>query len=525
MELLRNLQPSTIRMKKSRFAHCLMLLVFGFGFLSSISFSQDGTAPEKNIRNWTNTQGKAIQGTLLGVEGDKVRLLVNGKEFLIPLSGLSAADNTYVQEWKAQVSVARTQQMRVLRSQGAFEIFGKNGKLIASVSSSNAEGGSAPDAPKTGDDPATAKNLATQSKQLLAGQTMRTKTGASVDLYSTTGAIVRVQGETELRIPDEKDVPATSSLHLLKGSLFLNIDAKRLQTDRKEFRLKTPTALLAVKGTQFFVEVKPDETISGVYEGEVGGSNTGGKGEDISPGFVAQFYEDRVETRKMSEKEIGDRTIFDALSVTKSSLAERKWGWNAFDWEVHSLLRKDGPTGKKEISNINIKRGKNTAGNLATQFRPIDEAFQYGEFRLDSVVRELGDNFLGAEFRIRANKDVKLIITTIGADQKELAKKKGGLLDQKGYEYLVQFHNLATIREHKNLYWENFQLEDEKVKLKKDQWTTHFVPFSRNDYPKSYDVKSWFIFLCLGPEVVAEREIIELEVAPPVLVFKKETEE
>ncbi len=474
---------------------------------------------ENAPRNWTNTQGKVIKGTMLGVEGEKVRLSVNGKEFAIPLSGLSAADNAYVQEWKAQVSVARTQQMRVLRSQGSFEIVGKNGEVIDSISPDGLigpENGAAPGDPKI------AKKLATQHKQLLAGQSIRTKTGASVDLYSTTGTIVQVQAETELHIPEEKGVPATSSLHLLKGRLFLNVDSKRLQADRKEFRLKTPTALLAVKGTQFFVEVKPDETISGVYEGMVEGSNTGGQSENIDPEFVAQFYDNKVETRKMSEKERADRVIFDDLSVRKSSLAERVWGWNAFDWEVHSLLRKDGPTGKQEVSNINIKRGRNQAGNLATQFRPVGEDFKYGEFRIDSVVTEFGEDFLGAEFRIRVNREVKLIITTIGADQKEKDKKKRGLLEQKGYEYLVQFHNLATIREHKSLYWENFRMEDEKVSLEKGRWTTHFVPFSRNDYPEDYEVKSWFIFLCLGPEVVAERETVELEIGPPVLVFKKE---
>ncbi|MDF1815291.1 MAG: FecR family protein [Verrucomicrobiales bacterium] len=362
--------------------------------------------------------------------------------------------------------------------------------------------------------------LPNQRKQISGGQSILTKTGASVDLYSPAGAVIQVQAETELHFPEQNDQIPTSSLELLKGRLFLNIDSKQLQSERKEFRLKTPTAILAVKGTKFFAEVKPGVTISGVYEGKVAGIIAGGQTEDIAPGWVGRFFKDNTETGKMSQEEREDRKIFDVISLRKSSLAERAWDWNTFDWEVHTLLKKDGPTGKQEVSNSNIRRGRNKAGNLAVQFRPVAKSYKYGEFRIDSVVPEFGDGFLGAEFRIRVNRELPLIITTIGADQKELEKKKGRLLDDKGFDYLVQFHDLATIQEHKNRYWRNYELKEDEVRLQKDQWSTHFVPFSRNDYTKGYEVKSWFIFLCFGPEVVANREMIELEVAPPTLVFR-----
>lgn len=500
------------------FSHCLKFLTIVL--FASVSLAQEGATTSEDLRTWTSKQGKEVQGRLVGVEGEKIRLLVKGKEYSIPLAGLSDSDNEYVKEWQQLLSVADIRQLHVFRTQGDYEIRGRNGEVIDSISSDDSigiDGGSSSSQQNV------KKELAIRGKQILAGQSIHTKAGSSVDLYSTSGAVVQVQGDTELHISEEKEDTRASSLELLKGRLFLNVDAKQLQSDRKEFRLKTPTAILAVKGTQFFANVKTGETVSGVYEGKVEGALPPEQIENIEPGLVAQFYEDRIETRKMTEEEREERKVFDALSVRKSSLAEQTWGWNAFDWEVHSLLRIDGPSGKQEVSNINIKRGRNNAGNLAVQFRPIDESFNYGEFRIDSVFPKFGDGFLGVEFKIKANRKIPLIITTIGADQKELDKKKGGLLDRKAFEFLVEFHNLATIEEHKNQYWRNYQLEEDKVLLESGEWATYFVPFSRNDYPEDYDVKSWFVFLCFGPEVVAERETIELEIAPPVLVFEEGT--
>ncbi len=509
-------------MKERRLLYNLPGLIFGLGLLLSIGHSQDDAPSSDNLRKWTNTQGQSIEGELLAVEGENVRLLMNGKQFVIALAGLSAADNLFVKEWQAQVSVAQADKFSVLRSQGFFQILNENGEVSGSFEEGEWMEPDDPLLPDETSEPDDEKReFASQRQQIFAGQSIRTKSETSVDLYSSTGAVVRVQADTELHIPERSGDEMASSLELLKGSLFLNVDAKQLQSEKKEFRLKTPTAILTVKGTQFFAEVKPDETISGVYEGSVEGVTEEDQVEDIAPGFVAEFYEDRTQSREMSEMESENRNVFDDLTVNKSSLADRAWGWNAFDWEVHSLLRKDGPEGKQEVSNTNIKRGRNQTGNLFVQFRPIDDDYQYGEFRIDTVVRELGEDFLGAEFRVRVNREVPLIVTTIGADKKESEMKKGGLLDRKGFEYLVQFHDLNTIQKHKIQYWRSYRPEEDLVRLQKGEWTTHFLPFNRNDYPDDYEVESWYIFLCFGPEVVAERETIEIEVAPPVLIFDK----
>lgn len=78
----------------------------------------------------------------------------------------------------------------------------------------------------------------------------------------------RLEPNSELRVPDSTETE--TSLHLLKGRLFFNINAEDLKKRAGgEFRLKTPAALLAVKGTEFFVDVGEGGDTVGVHQGSV----------------------------------------------------------------------------------------------------------------------------------------------------------------------------------------------------------------------------------------------------------------
>ncbi len=78
----------------------------------------------------------------------------------------------------------------------------------------------------------------------------------------------RLGKDTEVRLPKADD--KGHSLELLKGQLFLEVNAAELQTKgADEFRLKTPTALLAVKGTRFFVILQEGKERAGAHEGQV----------------------------------------------------------------------------------------------------------------------------------------------------------------------------------------------------------------------------------------------------------------
>jgi hypothetical protein len=84
---------------------------------------------------------------------------------------------------------------------------------------------------------------------------------------------VRLPAKPDPKLTPQKQSEAEGlghNLELMKGRLFLNIDPEQVkQRGPTTFRLKTPSALLAVKGTEFFSETTPQGDLVGVHEGAV----------------------------------------------------------------------------------------------------------------------------------------------------------------------------------------------------------------------------------------------------------------
>ncbi len=92
-------------------------------------------------------------------------------------------------------------------------------------------------------------------------------TGKDGEATLTLGALgsVKLEKETQVRLPA---ATTPQSLEMLKGKLFFDINAAEIKKNQNaEFRLKTPASLLAVKGTQFFVESGGGQDVVGVHEG------------------------------------------------------------------------------------------------------------------------------------------------------------------------------------------------------------------------------------------------------------------
>ena len=105
-----------------------------------------------------------------------------------------------------------------------------------------------------------------QAKQV-AGSTLGTGIKSkAVVMIPSVGTIV-LGPETQMQLP--KTGEPGNSLELLKGQLFLNLSVEALGKQKKEFRLKTPTALLAVKGTRFFVNSSNGIDTAGVSQGSI----------------------------------------------------------------------------------------------------------------------------------------------------------------------------------------------------------------------------------------------------------------
>lgn len=128
---------------------------------------------------------------------------------------------------------------------------------------------------KEGQKSATFTNLGAKAKTIdvaeaKPGDVISTGEAAGVSLTlgnGVTTGTARLGPDSSVKLPEGKDAP--NSLELLKGRLFLNINGEQLKVQRQgEFRLKTPAALLAVKGTRFFAVAATQEII-GTHEGTV----------------------------------------------------------------------------------------------------------------------------------------------------------------------------------------------------------------------------------------------------------------
>ncbi len=106
---------------------------------------------------------------------------------------------------------------------------------------------------------------------LAPGESLRTGKDGTAELEIAGVGGVRVDSDSEVKVPEKiAKAPAQESLQMLKGKLFFNVDTEALKKQGgKEFRLKTPATILAVKGTRFFVAISATGETVGVHQGEV----------------------------------------------------------------------------------------------------------------------------------------------------------------------------------------------------------------------------------------------------------------
>ena len=106
------------------------------------------------------------------------------------------------------------------------------------------------------------------------GESLQTSKETSCDLVIPSAGTMRLQAESGVKLPATPDPEPKKqrSLELLKGKLFLDVDAAKLKANKQQFRLKTPTTIMAVKGTRFFAATKQEgeaQDTAGLHEGSV----------------------------------------------------------------------------------------------------------------------------------------------------------------------------------------------------------------------------------------------------------------
>jgi hypothetical protein len=148
------------------------------------------------------------------------------------------------------------------------------------------------------------------------GEELRTGSEDGTVLILDTAGSARMEKETAIKVPAESG--NTHSLEQLEGALFFNIDAEELKrTHRSEFRLKTPAALLAVKGTHFFAQCAGGTDLIGVHEGVVMVHEpvsretvtlTAGKAIEVQSGSMG-------EERSLTADELANQSLYASLEL------------------------------------------------------------------------------------------------------------------------------------------------------------------------------------------------------------------
>lgn len=149
------------------------------------------------------------------------------------------------------------------------------------------------------------------------GETVRTaKEGFAILLKGKTVGM-RLGGDTT--VDTSSGGKTRHSLSLLKGRLNVKIRPSGASEPGRQFRLKMPTTVLAVKGTSFFAEVTDQFESGGVNEGAVEAIRMINGQERKAPvnsgNALVVNGEGSTRMRRLIDGELGYRRIYDALEI------------------------------------------------------------------------------------------------------------------------------------------------------------------------------------------------------------------
>ena len=188
------------------------------------------------------------------------------------------------------------------------------------------------------------------------GSLLATSTGSNAVLQMPGIGKMVMGPETQVRLPSAAENNA--SLELLKGRLFLNIDAEAVKKrGEATFRLKTPAALLAVKGTRFFTIFDSGQGVAGVHQGVITAQAAGAaQAVEVTAGnAVVLAANTPLQPRVMTAEESGFQRLYDYILSTAGNSLEMRFvpvpGTNVM-FCIHETRRRDYETFVAENAGI-----------------------------------------------------------------------------------------------------------------------------------------------------------------------------
>ena len=100
-------------------------------------------------------------------------------------------------------------------------------------------------------------STATQGQQLKPGDSIRTSEGAAVEMSYESGAVASLEGGSEMSVKSSKadydNDDYETELEVVMGKVLVNVG--KVGSESLSFKVNTPVAVAAVRGTEFVVDV------------------------------------------------------------------------------------------------------------------------------------------------------------------------------------------------------------------------------------------------------------------------------
>lgn len=193
---------------------------------------------------------------------------------------------------------------------------------------------------------------------LSAGDKVRTGAESSAEITLDDGGVVRLGPDSAMDISSLNH--DSSSFFLKLGSLVAKIRAGFL--NRKQLKVRTPTAICAVRGTEFGVEHdQSGETTAGVFdEGSLSVASLDKDGATLAEETVEKGNEVRLRAGARAFKPGAMKRLVrhrKALEAARDRLGILQRGWKRLDPEKRRELRKRFLTRKASKGPRTMKRG------------------------------------------------------------------------------------------------------------------------------------------------------------------------
>jgi hypothetical protein len=308
-----------------------------------------------------------------------------------------------------------------------------------------------------------------QAVPVYEGEIVRTTEASSCLMICPEIGTMKLDGKVGLKRPvlkSQAKEKAAHSLEMLHGKIYFDIDGKSLSKQKKEFRIRLPIGISAVRGTRFFVETDKDAVTAGVHEGLVmmqedqSGNQvmiTDGKAAMAKPGSITR-------PRPMTEEERALSDIYESFAVEFVDMEDRKRIYNP--WCAEYMV--NGKVEPKDM--ITAEEGAEFGDSYAIKltFRPS----------------------------LQSPRKSARISVNIKSKEKYKKKPKFALFSVRGQRTEKFAKNISVMYDDRH-YLSDWSTHPLPAKTTNDEWVTYCIPLEDNGESKQNDditAFMWFDF-------------------------------